>query len=405
MLNPPVIRKKTGTAIGPKKTRNMPTHSPHFNSRRVSGLRRPKLWAGGMLALVAWALGLTVWQETPVSPNAASHPVGTISVRVGNADNRPVTKAPAVPVTQKQPWEKLRTKVLHAQSITDTIEQSAALERIMEDVTPEAAARLLADFDPEEMKGSGARALFDLWATSNPQDAVAWAQGLGDPETRQAFLHLSALRWATVNLPAAAAWARSLPEGDARTEIMAAVGSEAVRSDPLEAMLIGFELPACSVQADLILRAAAEWAATDRHNAVGWATQIKDPHLLQQVTERVVVASAEADPLAAVTIALQQMAPGAAQDRAMVSIVQRWAQTDPELAAAWVSGFPGGSLGRDAMDNLIGLWATRDSVASGKWLLTLPSGELREAGLLAHARVIERINPHRGEGTLSQGQD
>ena len=183
-----------------------------------------------------------------------------------------------------------------------------------------------------------------------------------------------------------------MPEGKAREEIMAAVGSEAVRSDPLEALLMGFELPASAAQADLIRRAAAEWAATDRDNAVAWAQQIKDQGLRQLVTEQIVVASAEADPLSAATIALQQMTPGVEQDRALVSIVQRWVQTDPDLASSWVREFPGGELGRDAIDNLINLWATRDSAASGKWLLTLPAGELRNTGLLAYSRALERTD-------------
>jgi hypothetical protein len=117
-----------------------------------------------------------------------------------------------------------------------------------------------------------------------------------------------------------------------------------------------------------------------------------DPALRQRVTEQVVVASAVQDPVGAARIALQQMAPGGEQDRALVSIVLRWVQADPQAAAAWVVQFPEGGLRRDAAEGLVNLWADRDLNASGNWLLTLPAGDLRNAGILAYARTLERTD-------------
>lgn len=363
-----------------------PSHESNLSSR--------KYLAWGLL--VVGLMGGGALQRDKIFGIEAERPAAATAPKVVRPPQAAASRPKAAPLSpaeaERQRWERLRAMFLNAQSIEDTMEQSEALDRCMKDITPEVAALLLVEFKPEDLKGSGAQRLFDHWASANPSEAATWAQSQGDAETRKSFLSVAAMRWTVVDLKAAATWARSLPEGSGRAEIMAAVGSEAVRSDPLEALLMGFELPASAAQANLILRAAAEWAATDRDNAVEWAKRIEDKGLRQQVTAQIVVASAEADPLSAATMALQQMTPGEEQDRAVVSIVQRWVQTDPELASTWVRGFPDGALGRDAVDNLITLWAARDSVASGKWLLTLPAGELRDTGLLAYSRALARTD-------------
>lgn len=360
-------------------------------------------FARGLLALVVVGLCLAIWPRSKTPPHTAEqipsalaqsgsqpHPdrYSDVGSRVSSWELDPDSPA----ATKKRHFEELWAAFLAAQALEDPIERNAALNRCMKSLTPEVAANLLAWLKPADLKGDIAQRLFDHWATGKPDVAAAWAQGQDDPESRQAFLNVAALRWAATDLSKAANWARNLPEGNSRFEIMAAVGSEAVRSDPLEALRLGVELPAGAAQTELIRRAAAEWAGKDRDSAMEWAEQIEDKELRLRVTEQIVVASAEQDPMGAATIALQQMSPGEEQGRAVVSIVQRWVQTDPGVASAWVSGFPESALGRDAVDNLVNLWANRDLVASGNWLLTLRKGELRNAGILAYSRVLGRTD-------------
>jgi hypothetical protein len=251
-------------------------------------------------------------------------------------------------------------------------------------VAPEKREELKREEDPRQ---------FDEWATANPREAAAWAQKLDTPESRRSFLMVVALRWAVTDLAAAAVWARSLPEGDLHTEIMAAIGNEAIRSDPEQALGLAAELPSCKAQDDLVCRALVEWAVTERDRAMECAAQIQDKALLEQVTGQIAVASAEKDPTSAANIALEKMPPGDAQDRALVSIIQRWVKTDPLAAASWVKDFPEDQLGKDAIGNLVNLWANSDQRAVGDWLLTLPNGELRNTGIRSYAQVIGRTDP------------
>ena len=151
--------------------------------------------------------------------------------------------------------------------------------------------------------------------------------------------------------------------------------------------------PTGEAQADMVCRAAAEWAVTDQDSALKWAGQIADEALFQRVMGQIAVGSAEQDPIGAATIALRDMSQGLDQDRVIVSIVERWVQTDPKAASAWVSQFPEDNLGRYGVESLVNLWADRYLITSGVWLRTLPAGALRDAGILAYSRVVRRTDP------------
>lgn len=283
--------------------------------------------------------------------------------------------------------------LLAAEAVGDPMEREEALRRATEGVSGETAAELLRGMEPGRLPGEAARRLFDIWAAANPSGAAAWAQGLADAALGRSLMDVAIVRWAATDLTGATAWARGLSDEASRETALAAVGGEAVRTDPLTALNLAVQLPSGGAQDALLSRAAGEWAVTDRDGAVRWAAQIQDEATRQRVMGHVAVASAEQDPVGSAMIALQGMAPGAEQDRAVVSIILRWAQTDPDAAADWVIQFPEGALCRDAVEGLVNVWADRDPTAAGDWLLRLPQGALRDTGAASYARTLERTNP------------
>ncbi len=292
----------------------------------------------------------------------------------------------------EQRTESLKQMLLSAQAIENPSEQNAALNRCLAGVTPEKAADVLNSMAPDEVKGIAAHRLFDLWATSEPRLAMGWVHAELDSITRQIFMNLAALRWAAMDLPEAATWARDLPEGDSRIAMIMAIGQEATQRDPREALRLASELPESIASSELIASAAAEWAVIELSSSLEWALQIENLHLRQQVIEQIALASSTHDLRTAASIALQQMTPGMQQDRALVSIIQRWVSHDPEIASSWVSQFPDDSLGQDAVENLINVWANQDDVAAGKWLSALLPSRMKNAGILAYSRMLERTD-------------
>lgn len=98
-----------------------------------------------------------------------------------------------------------------------------------------------------------------------------------------------------------------------------------------------------------------QWASRDGEQAAAWARQIADANLRGKLLRDVAVGWAERNPVAAGTLAVSDIASGRQQDDAIVSIVQRWAQQQPEAAADWVEQFPEGELKRTATEYLVTL--------------------------------------------------
>ena len=93
--------------------------------------------------------------------------------------------------------------------------------------------------------------------------------------------------------------------------------------------------------------------------------KVPDPSLRQRLVAAVAVASAERDGAVAATLAASALDAGDEQDRAAVSIVQRWAQHSPQAAASWASQFPDIPSRDAAVQNLPALWIAHDAEAAG----------------------------------------
>jgi hypothetical protein len=277
-------------------------------------------------------------------------------------------------------------------AIEDAVAREAALKQLAASILHKGFANVLHGSGQDNFDEGAALALIGYWMTFNPGEAAAWVQQTkGD--LRHRLLGETALRWAEINLTDAAAWAESLSDLEDRAVVFETLGSEAIRTDPLLALNLALEMPPGLDQTELIRRAAAEWAGKDRVNAATWAAKLEDGVVRQRVMEDIAAALADPDPIGAARIVLDGMLPGEAQDRALVSIVQRWVQTDPVSAARWVAGFPADGLGRDAVDNLVSLWAISDSAASEAWLQSLPDGTMRTAGMALQAQSAAGTAP------------
>jgi hypothetical protein len=70
----------------------------------------------------------------------------------------------------------------------------------------------------------------------------------------------------------------------------------------------------------------------------------------------------------------------------VVAVVERWAQSNPASAAAWIGQFAPGTLQNVAGENLVANWFAHDQQGSYDWITSLPPGGLRDAALASYAR-------------------
>lgn len=232
--------------------------------------------------------------------------------------------------------------------------------------------------------------LLQNWAQVRPGEASDWVRRMSAGAMRSDALSDVARGWARGDMDAALAWARSLPEEADRGPALEHALYELAEREPVKALAAALEMPATAERESVLRYAANQWAAEAPEAAVEWAAQIPDSRLRERVLSEVLAAWGDQDPWTAAAKAVQTLRPGRAQNDAVVSIVQRWAQTDPRTAGAWVSAFPAGELAETAGAELVRLWSDQDSEKAASWLNSLPPGSTRDASIAA---FVEKLIP------------
>jgi hypothetical protein len=231
------------------------------------------------------------------------------------------------------------------------------------------------------------------WAQEDPMTARQWAleQPLGP--IRKLALEQVTIADSDRDFSEAAAWVMALPNGQDEQAAKIAFGYEAARKDPVQALDVASTLPPTPQRDELLVHAAGQWSSIDFSNAVSWALTLPDPQLRDRLVSAVAIGAADQDPAAAATVAAQAIAPGQQQDRAVVSIVQRWAEKSPEETAAWVAQFPEAPLRDAAMQQVVTAWAGQNPNAAETWVDSLPAGGPHEKALAAYEQAVASHGP------------
>jgi hypothetical protein len=189
------------------------------------------------------------------------------------------------------------------------------------------------------------------WAENDVRATADWTAASSGAVHGDALTAVAAT-WARQNVSDAAAWANTLPNAEDRRTALQSAADEAAGTDPKAALNLIVTLPRDPAFDDIITRATGAWATKAPQDAITWANQIADQPLRERIIATIATSQADTDPLAAATLAIKSLSPGAAQENTVIAILQRWAQTDPPAAKAWVNQFPEGPLRQTATKTL-----------------------------------------------------
>jgi hypothetical protein len=204
--------------------------------------------------------------------------------------------------------------------------------------------------------------LLQRWAEGDLPAAVLALDQLR-AEDRPEACERVATAWARQNLSESIAWAQQLPEGADRQGAFLSIAYEAAFTNPREALVLAGQMTVLPEKRDLISQAASSWAADAPEIAAGWAKQIQDQPLREQVLAAIAIAWADKDPFAAAQLVIGSLSQGQAQANAVLGIVQRLAFKDVEAATAWVAQFPEGALRETALAEMNRISERRQLVA------------------------------------------
>lgn len=184
-----------------------------------------------------------------------------------------------------------------------------------------------------QTRAVGARTVFRSAAQSVPAFS-------GQLSVATVEIEATAVRMANEDLGSAIEWWEGLPEEPAKTTAGLAIAYEASRDHPLDALRLLSQFPQSSERDEAVVHATRQWAEMDAEEAANWCSGVPDPLLRAKLLSAVATSWAELDGTKAALLVASNVGDREEQARAAVAVAQRWAQSQPEAALAWVSAFP-----------------------------------------------------------------
>jgi hypothetical protein len=169
--------------------------------------------------------------------------------------------------------------------------------------------------------------------------------------------------WAAKNPESALAAAMKLPEGDERNQTLAAVCFGLAQTAPGDAVKMAKSLHLDEQPGAIMENLVQQWAATDLSSAQAWANNQPVGEQRDGITTRIAFVMSQTDPADAANLVINQIASGSAQDEAIMTVLNQWANQDLIAATAWAKGIPTGPLQERAITELEGIVNRQQALA------------------------------------------
>lgn len=181
---------------------------------------------------------------------------------------------------------------------------------------------------------------------------------------QEKYMLLGKLReWAAKNPEEALAAAMKLPAGDERNQALTAVCFGLAQTDPADAVKTAESLQLDSQPGDIVGNLVQQWAAADLTSALDWAVGQPPGDQRNGFIQRVAYNMSRGDPADAAELVVKQIPAGPAQNEAIITVLNQWANQDLVAAAIWVKGLPAGPLQERAVNELAGIQNRQQALA------------------------------------------
>lgn len=201
---------------------------------------------------------------------------------------------------------------------------------------------------------------------------------------------------------------RASGEKDAATreKILESVAWDAIDVDPaLSREAFAALTPDSESSRRLVGHFAMRLADDDPERAIEWAAALEQEEERSDAFGRIAVVISATDPSRAATLVSEEMTAGPPRDRAVVQIVQRWAQAAPADAAAWIAAFPQGAARSAGIKAVAAAWMQSDAPALAAWVEARDEGPVRTEAVLAAAEALRAASSGSRPTLLGAFQD
>ncbi len=144
---------------------------------------------------------------------------------------------------------------------------------------------------------------------------------------------------------------------------------------------------------------AMRLADTDPDQALEWARGLEQEEERTEALGRIAVVVSAEDPKRGATLVSEEMPAGLPRDRAVVQVLQRWAQSGPAEAVEWIAAFPQGEARSAGLRAVAATWIESDPSALATWVESRKDGAVRNEALLA---IADSLRPATAEVRASR---
>lgn len=193
-----------------------------------------------------------------------------------------------------------------------------------------------------------------------------------------------------------ASFDRAAGEKDAaaREKILESVAWDAIDVDPaLSREAFAALTPDSESSRRLVGHFAMRLADEDPERAIEWAAALEQEEERSDAFGRIAVVISATDPSRAATLVSEEMTAGPPRDRAVVQVIQRWAQAAPADAATWIAAFPQGAARSAGIKTVAAAWMQSDAPALAAWVEAREEGPVRTEAILAAAEALRTASP------------
>ena len=293
------------------------------------------------------------------------------------------------------------------QSSTNPIDRRLAFSQLLEGLTAENALLIreqIKGFDPNSAEfkefhyawgavGGTEAIMFGVdtvepdmqpalsgWASSDPQKAIAWFEGL-DMENDSSFDPLLK--------------DRKMKAEDLRNHLMSGLVQGLSNSDPDLAIDYVKEVLDSGNRAGYGLMHApisAMIQSSEPLDAAQWASQLEDGPIRNMAMSRTADNYAKKDFEAAKEWA-ESMGSNNGVERVIDPVTRNWASRDPESALEWVSTLPEGDAQHSGTAAALSQWAGKDPTAASDYLADMSDSPMRNAAISGFSNRLVWENP------------
>ncbi|MDD5262995.1 MAG: hypothetical protein PHD76_14220 [Methylacidiphilales bacterium] len=256
-----------------------------------------------------------------------------------------------------------------------------------------------------KLKSEARAALLGSWSDRDLGGEVKWFGDRGGADgLHQQARDVLAQAMADRDPAAMLDWMKkSMPESS-RKELYIPICQQWMSHDPsgtatlLRRMIVSSTADAANpAWIDLAGQVAAQWSNTDVNSAVSWSQSLPKGPARERALGLVSGKWAETNPQGAAAYAIQENDP-----QLVRNVAAKWAESSPQAAAIWAKGLPAGETGTAAILSIVPMWTQKDPAAAAAYAINLPQEDVKNQAVIAVASAWAYNNPAQAKAWVSQ---